>query len=72
MNRNRRQVQAHPVTTKPVAALALSFLTLLFLFVAAAIPAQAQTPTVLHLFMQTSTDACVPRGNIVQGRDGNM
>jgi len=72
MNRNRRQVQAHPVMTKPVAALALSFLTLLFLFVAAAIPAQAQTPTVLHLFMQTSTDACVPRGNIVQGRDGNM
>ncbi len=37
-----------------------------------AVPAQAQTPTVLHTFMQTTTDACAPRGNIVQGRDGNM
>jgi uncharacterized repeat protein (TIGR03803 family) len=71
MNHNRRQVQAHPVTTKSAAAVALSFLTLLFVFAAAAIPAQAQTPTVLHQFMQT-TDACAPRGNIVQGRDGNM
>lgn len=34
--------------------------------------AQAQTPTTLHTFMQTQTDACAPRGNIVQGRDGNM
>jgi len=36
------------------------------------VPAQAQKPTVLHTFMQTTTDACAPRGNIVQGRDGNM
>jgi uncharacterized repeat protein (TIGR03803 family) len=71
MTRNRRHFQAHPVATKSAAAVALSFLTLLFLFVAAAIPAQAQTPTVLHQFMQT-TDACAPRGNIVQGRDGDM
>ena len=34
--------------------------------------AQAQTPTLLHTFMQTQTDACAPRGNIVQGRDGNL
>jgi uncharacterized repeat protein (TIGR03803 family) len=72
MNHNRRQVQARPVTTKSAAAVALSFLTLLFVLAAAAIPAQAQTPTVLHQFMQTSTDACAPRGNIVQGRDGDM
>ncbi len=48
-----------------------TLLTLLFVFAEAAVPAQAQTPTVLHTFMQT-TDACAPRGNIVQGRDGNM
>jgi uncharacterized repeat protein (TIGR03803 family) len=36
------------------------------------LPAQAQTPTVLHSFNDGQTDACAPRGNIVQGRDGNM
>src|SRR6202049_3075117 len=41
------------------------------LFPGVALPAQAQTPTLLHTFMQT-TDACAPRGNIVQGRDGNL
>ncbi|HXO31914.1 MAG TPA: choice-of-anchor tandem repeat GloVer-containing protein [Candidatus Acidoferrales bacterium] len=72
MNRNHRHLQAHPVATKSAAAVALSFLTLLFLFVAAAIPAQAQTPTVIHDFANGTTDACAPQGNIVQGRDGDM
>lgn len=35
-----------------------------------AVPAQAQTPTLLYTF--TGTDACATRGNIVQGRDGDM
>jgi hypothetical protein len=48
---------------------ALILLTLRFVCVGV-VPAQAQTPTVLPTFMQT--DACAPRGNIVQGRDGNM
>jgi uncharacterized repeat protein (TIGR03803 family) len=39
---------------------------------AAAVPAQAQTPTTLHAFPLGSTDACAPEDNIVQGRDGNM
>ena len=65
MNCNRHRVQ-----TLSAAAVAL---TLLSLFVSAGtLPAQAQTPTLLHTFMQTQTDACAPRGNIVQGRDGNM
>jgi uncharacterized repeat protein (TIGR03803 family) len=42
------------------------------MFAGAAVPAQAQTPTVLHTFPLALTDACKPEGNIVQGRDGNM
>jgi uncharacterized repeat protein (TIGR03803 family) len=60
----------HRFHTLSAAAAALALLTLLFSF--AAVPAQAQTPTLLHTFTQTTTDACAPRGNIVQGRDGNM
>lgn len=41
-------------------------------FSGAAVPAHAQTPTVLHTFELVSTDACEPEDNIVQGRDGNM
>jgi len=60
----------HRFHTSSAAAFALMLLSLLFSF--AVVPAQAQTPTLLHTFMQTTTDACAPRGNIVQGRDGNM
>ncbi len=67
MNRNGQQVR-----TTNAAAVASTLLTLLFVFGGAAVPAQAQTPKLLHTFMQTQTDACAPRGNIVQGRDGNM
>ena len=66
MNCNRQQVRARNAT-----AVVSTFLTLLFVLAEGAVPAQAQTPTLLHTFMQT-TDACAPRGNIVQGRDGNM
>ena len=38
----------------------------------AAVPAQAQTPTVLYDFMNNTSDACQPEGNLVQGRDGYM
>jgi uncharacterized repeat protein (TIGR03803 family) len=55
-----------------MAALLLVILAALVMFAGAAIPAQAQTPTVLHTFAEVSTDACEPEDNIVQGRDGNM
>jgi uncharacterized repeat protein (TIGR03803 family) len=54
-----------------VMAMWLTMLAAVVLFPGVALPAQAQTPTLLHTFMQT-TDACAPRGNIVQGRDGNL
>jgi uncharacterized repeat protein (TIGR03803 family) len=57
--------------TLSMAAAALTLLTLFFSVATAVVPAQAQTPTLLHTFMQT-TDACAPRGNIVQGRNGNL
>jgi uncharacterized repeat protein (TIGR03803 family) len=53
-------------------AILLTLLAAVVMFAAAAVPAQAQTPTVLHTFTIGSTDACKPEGNIVQGRDGNM
>lgn len=71
MTCNRRQVQSLSIITKSAAGVTLSLLTLLFFFVAAAVPAQAQTPTLLYTFMET-TNACAPRANIVQGRDSNM
>ena len=54
-----------------VAAMVLTWLAVVVLF-AGAVPAQAQTPTVLYRFAGFNGDGCVPRGNIVQGRDGNM
>jgi uncharacterized repeat protein (TIGR03803 family) len=53
-------------------AMLLIMLAVVVMFVGAAVPAQAQTPTTLHAFQQGSTDACEPEDNIVQGRDGNM
>ncbi|MFI5118721.1 MAG: choice-of-anchor tandem repeat GloVer-containing protein, partial [Terriglobales bacterium] len=52
-------------------AIAVTVVAVLVMFAGMAVPAQAQTPTLLYTFMQT-TDACAPRGNVVQGRDGNM
>ena len=52
-------------------AMVLTLLAVVVLF-AGAVPAQAQTPTVLYRFAGFNGDGCVPRGNIVQGRDGNM
>ncbi|MGB9074803.1 MAG: choice-of-anchor tandem repeat GloVer-containing protein [Terriglobales bacterium] len=53
-------------------AMAITMLAAVVMFAGAAVPVQAQTPTVLHTFPIGSTDACAPEGNIVQGRDGNM
>jgi len=65
MNRRR-----HLVPTS-LAAIALILLTLL-LVSAGAVPALAQTPTTLYSFVNGSSDAACPSGNIVQGRDGTM
>jgi uncharacterized repeat protein (TIGR03803 family) len=53
-------------------AMLLTMLAVVVIFAGAAVPADAQTPTTLHSFVQGSTDACEPEDNIVQGRDGNM
>jgi uncharacterized repeat protein (TIGR03803 family) len=53
-------------------AMLLIMLAAVVMFAGASVPAQAQTPTVLHTFEIVSTDACEPEDNIVQGRDGNM
>ena len=55
-----------------VIALALIMFAVVVMFAGAAVPAHAQTPTTLHSFLLSSTDACEPEDNIVQGRDGNM
>src|ERR1700730_1781985 len=53
-------------------AIALTMFAAVVIFAGAAVPAQAQTPTTLHSFLESQTDACEPEDNIVQGRDGNM
>jgi uncharacterized repeat protein (TIGR03803 family) len=53
------------------AAMLFTMLATLIMTAGTVIPAHAQTPTLLYTFTPT-TDACAPRGNIVQGRDGNM
>jgi uncharacterized repeat protein (TIGR03803 family) len=53
-------------------AMLLIILAAMVMFAGPALPAQAQTPTTLHSFLNGSTDACEPEDNIVQGRDGNM
>jgi len=48
-------------------------LTMLILaFATAALPAAAQTPTVLYNFQNNLSDACVPQGSLAQGRDGSL
>lgn len=66
MKSNHRQGRRSGTT-----AIRLAMLAAVVMFAGTAVPVQAQTPNVLYTFMQT-TDACAPRGNIVQGRDGNM
>jgi len=67
MNSNQCQGMRSGVT-----AIVVTAITMVFMFAGAVVPAQAQTPTLLHSFNDGQTDACAPRGNIVQGRDGNM
>ncbi len=66
MKSNHRQGRRSDMT-----AIAVTVVAVLVMFAGVAVPVQAQTPTLLYTFMQT-TDACAPRGNIVQGRDGNL
>src|SRR5436305_4604769 len=54
------------------AASALTVLTLVALFVAVAIPAQAQTVTTLYNFGGVNGDPTYTAGNMAQGRDGNF
>lgn len=61
----------HQGTRSGTIAMLPTVLAAIVLFAGAVVPAQSQTPTLLYTFMQT-TDACATRGNIVQGRDGNM
>ncbi len=67
MNCNRHQVKSHQGIS---AAVALAMF--LLLLVSAAVPAQAQTPTVIYNFPAYNGDTCLPEGVLVQGRDGNM
>ena len=67
MNSNHRQGRRSSMT-----AIAVTVIAAVVMFAAAAVPAQTQTPTVLHTFLLFPTDACYTEGNIVQGRDGNM
>jgi hypothetical protein len=64
MNRERHMVPTSPAT------IALILLTLLFAS-AGTVPALAQTPTTFYSFVNGSSDAACPTGNIVDGRDGN-
>jgi uncharacterized repeat protein (TIGR03803 family) len=67
MNSNHRQGRRSDMT-----AIAVIVVAVLVMFAGVAVPAQAQTPTVLYNFVNGSSDAASPAGNIVQGRDGNM
>jgi uncharacterized repeat protein (TIGR03803 family) len=67
MNSNHRQGRVSDLT-----AIAITVIAVVVMFAAAAVPAQAQTPTVLYTFPGFNGDACSPLGNIVQGRDGYM
>jgi uncharacterized repeat protein (TIGR03803 family) len=53
-------------------AMLLTMLTVVVIFAGAAVPAQAQTPTLLYNFQESHTDVCQPEDNLVQGRDGHM
>jgi uncharacterized repeat protein (TIGR03803 family) len=57
----------------PTAALALTVLALVALFVVAATPAQAQTVSTLYSFSSNnSTQPIQPQANMAQGRDGDF
>jgi uncharacterized repeat protein (TIGR03803 family) len=55
-----------------ISAMLIATLAAVVIFTGAAVPAPAQTPTVLHAFNDAPTDACETENNIVQGRDGFM
>jgi uncharacterized repeat protein (TIGR03803 family) len=59
-------------TYSGMTAMLMTMLAVVVIFAGAAAPAHAQTPTTLHSFLESQTDACEPEDNIVQGRDGNM
>ena len=65
MKSHHRQDKRSGMTVKLLITLAA-----VVMLAGGAVPAQAQTPTLLYTF--TGTDACATRGNIVQGRDGDM
>ncbi len=65
MKRSHFHAQARKATLSTVLAVAV-------LLLAAPHKVQAQTPTVLYSFLNGSSDAAFPMGNIVQGRDGFM
>jgi len=53
-------------------ATALALLAVVVMSTGAAVPAHAQTPTLLYNFRLSHTDVCQPEDNFVQGRDGYM
>jgi len=53
-------------------AMLVTMLAAVAIFAGAAIPAHAQTPTLLYNFQLSHTDVCQPEDNFVQGRDGYM
>jgi len=55
-----------------IMAMLLILLAAVVMFAGAAVPAQAQTPTVIYNFPAFNGDACLPEGALVQGRDGYM
>jgi uncharacterized repeat protein (TIGR03803 family) len=55
-----------------MAAVTLTMLAIVVMFAVAAVPAPAQTPTVIYNFPAYNGDACQPEGALVQGRDGYM
>ena len=59
-------------TRSAMVAMLLTMLVVAVMFAGVVVPAQAQTPTMLYNFPGFNGDACATRGNIVQGRDGNM
>jgi uncharacterized repeat protein (TIGR03803 family) len=67
MNSNHRQGRRSGMMV-----IAVTVVAVLVMFAGVTVPAQAQTPTVLYNFVNGSSDAASPAGNIVQGRDGNM
>ena len=67
MKSNRRQE-----TNSGMIAIALALFAAIIMSTGTAVPAHAQTPTLLYNFQMSHTDVCQPEDNFVQGRDGYM